>query len=63
MPHISIEGPKINDLDKQRKLALAVTEAAAEAFNLPKEVIVVVIEAHSPENVAVGGTLIVDRRK
>lgn len=63
MPNITIEGPKIEDLDKKRKLAATVTEAAVEAYGLPKEVIVVVIESHSPDNVAVGGRLIIDRGK
>lgn len=61
MPQITIQGPNIDDLDKKRKLAAVVTEAAVEAYGIAKEHIVVVIESHPPENVAVGGTLIVDR--
>jgi len=39
------------------------TEAAIRVFDLPKEVFVVLIKENLPENVAVGGQLIVDRKK
>ena len=62
MPYITIQGPRIEDLDKKRKLAATVTDAAVEAYGLSKEHIVVVIETHPPENVAIGGQLIADRQ-
>ncbi|MBC7329476.1 tautomerase family protein [bacterium] len=61
MPNIYIEGPPIKDLDKKRKLVAAITDAAAEAFGLPKEAIIVTIRENLPENVAIGGRLIIDR--
>ena len=61
MPHISIEGPVIEDLEKKRILAKEITEAATKAYGLPKETIIVAIKENSPENVSVGGQLIVDR--
>jgi len=63
MPNIIIEGPPIKELDKKRRLAKEVTEAAANAYGLPKEIIVVLIKENSPENVSVGGQLILDRRR
>ena len=63
MPNVTVEGPPIKDIDKKRKLVTAMTEAAVEAYNLPKQIIVVVIKENAPENVSVGGELIIDRRK
>ena len=63
MPNITIEGPTIKDLEKKRILAKEVTEAALKAYSLPEEVIVVVIKENSPENVSVGGQLLIDRFK
>ena len=61
MPNITIEGPAIKELEKKRVLTKEITEAAVKAYGLPKEVIVVVIKENSPENVCVGGQLIIDR--
>jgi len=63
MPNITVEGPAIKELEKKRTLVKEMTEAAHRAYGLPKEVIVVVIKENPPENVSVGGQLIVDRRK
>ena len=63
MPNIYIEGPPIKDLDKKRKLVAEITDAAAEAFGLPKETIIVTIRENLPENVAIGGRLIIDRNR
>lgn len=61
MPVITIEGPKLTDLGKKRELAQGVTDAAAKAFDLPKETIIVILHETSPECVASGGELICDR--
>ena len=61
MPHISLSGPKIDDLNKKRELVRVLTEAAADAYGLPQDTIVVVIKENAPENVSVGGQLIIDR--
>ena len=63
MPTITLEGPSIKELDKKRTVVQEVTEAATKFYGLPKEVIVVVIKENAPDNVGVGGELIVDRRK
>ncbi len=61
MPSIFVEGPVIKELDKKRKLAKDITEAAANAYGLPEDVIVVLIKENSPENVSIGGQLLIDR--
>lgn len=61
MPIITIDGPKIADLDKKRELVTAVTEAAVKAFDLPTQAFVVQLKENAPENVAVGGVLLIDR--
>ncbi len=63
MPTITAEGPPIKELDKKRTLVQEMTDAATKAYGLPKDVIVVVIKENPPDNVGVGGTLLVDRRK
>ena len=63
MPTITIEGPPIKDVDKKRVLASEVTDAATKAYGLPRAIIVVVIKENAPENVSVGGQLIIDRKK
>ena len=60
MPVITFEGPWIVDLDKKRKLAQEVTDAASEAFALPKETMIIILHETSPECVACGGELICD---
>jgi len=62
MPNITIDGPPLADLEVKRSLVKEITEAMHKAYRLPKEVMVVVIKENPPENVGVGGMLIVDRR-
>ena len=61
MPNVTLDGPKIKDLEKKRALVETITEAASQAYGLPRETIVVVLKENHPENVAVGGVLIADR--
>jgi 4-oxalocrotonate tautomerase len=61
MLNITIDGPRIADLNKKRKLVQQVTTAATEAYGLPPETFVVVIKENAPENVSVGGVLVSDR--
>lgn len=63
MPHISIDGPVLKDVEKKRKLIRDITAAATEAYGIPKEAMVVVIKEHAPENVGVAGELIADKKK
>jgi len=63
MPTITVEGPPIQDINKKRTLAREVTDAATKAYGLPREIIVVVMKENAPENVSVGGRLIIDRNK
>ena len=61
MPNITIDGPKIDDIEIKRNLVKEVTEAAEKAYSLPKEAIVVLIKENPPDNVGVGGQLISDK--
>jgi len=63
MPTVTIEGPPLDDLDRKRALVSEVTESTAKAYGLPSGIITVVIKANGPENVGVGGVLLVDRGK
>ena len=61
MPNITIEGPVLKDIGRKRKLVEEMTDAAVKAYDLPREAIVVLIKENQPENVGVGGKLIIDR--
>ena len=61
MPTINVEGPFIKDIDKKRTFVQELTDAAARAYGLPKEAMIVLIKENPPENVGVGGRLIADR--
>ena len=63
MPNITVEGPPIKDLDKKRAFVRELTDAAVKVYGLPRDVIVVLIKENQPENVGVGGELLVDRLK
>jgi 4-oxalocrotonate tautomerase len=63
MPFISIEGPKLEDINVKRRLVKGLTEITAQVYQLPEQAIQVLIKENLPENVGIGGELIVDRRK
>ncbi len=63
MPNITFEGPRLEDLTKKRELIKTVTDAAVKAYGLSKEAMVIVIKENNPENVGIGGELLVDRAK
>jgi len=62
MPTITIDGPKIEDIDVKRNLVKEMTEAASRAYGFPMEVFVVYIKENPLENVGVGGKLISDQK-
>ncbi len=62
MPHITIEGPTITSVDVKRQMVEEMTASAARAYGLPEQIMVVVIKENKPENVGVGGQLILDRQ-
>lgn len=60
MPIITLDGPPLS-LDKKRTLVNELTSLAATAYELPESTIIVMLRENAPDQVAVGGTLIVDR--
>ncbi|MCZ7663260.1 MAG: tautomerase family protein [Thermoleophilia bacterium] len=61
MPVITVEGPEMQDMDKRRAFARALTDAAVEAYGLPESAMVVIMHENPLECVASGGELICDR--
>ena len=61
MPIITIEGPPIADMESRRALTQNLTNAASEAYGMPKEKIIILIRENRADQVAVGGELISDR--
>jgi 4-oxalocrotonate tautomerase family enzyme len=61
MPVVTVEGPELKDMNKKRRLAKAITDAAVEAFGLPASTMVVILHENPQECVASGGELICDR--
>jgi 4-oxalocrotonate tautomerase len=63
MPNVTIDGPKIEDVEIKRVLVKEITDALEKAYKIPREAYVVLIKENSPENVGVGGKLILDKDK
>jgi len=63
VPSVTIEGPKIEDIDVKRLLVGEITDALEKAYKLPREVYIVLIKENPPENVGVGGRLIIDKKR
>ncbi len=63
MPTATLEGPPIEDVEVKRILVKEITDALEKAYKLPRDVYTVLIKANFPENVGVGGNLIIDRMK
>jgi 4-oxalocrotonate tautomerase len=61
MPIITLEGPRIEDLDKRRSFIRELTDAAVKAYSLPQEKIIVILHENSREQVGVGGELLADK--
>ena len=62
MPTIIVEGPPLGDLDKKRRLVAEMSASASAAFGIPAEAMVVIVKENPPQNVGVGGRLLVDRK-
>lgn len=61
MPIITLEGPKIVDLEKRRRFVRELTDAAVKAYDLPREKIIVILHENTREQVGVAGELLIDR--
>jgi 4-oxalocrotonate tautomerase len=62
MPAITVEGPPIA-VDEKKRLVKGLTEVAAAVYeDIPADAFIVLIRENKPENVGVGGELLVDRR-
>ncbi|GAH42101.1 unnamed protein product [marine sediment metagenome] len=63
MPNVTIDGPKIEDIEIKRVLIREITDSLEKAYKTPREHIVVLINEHLSENVGVAGKLISDMRR
>lgn len=61
MPLITVEGPKIPEVERKRELVKKLTDIAVEIYGIAREHIIVLIRENPPENVGAGGELIADR--
>ena len=62
MPTATLNGPPIEDIEVKRVLVKEITDTLEKAYKLPRNVFTVLIKENLPQNVGVGGELIVDRR-
>ncbi len=62
MPNVVIDGPPIKELEVKRVLVKEITESLEKAYKIPRSAYVIVIKENLPENVGVGGELIIDKR-
>ncbi len=63
MPNVTIDGPKIGDVEIKRVLVNEITDALEKAYKIPRNAYVVTIKENPPENVSVGGKLIIDMNR
>jgi 4-oxalocrotonate tautomerase len=63
MPIATVDGPQVEDLNIKRTLVKEITDALEKAYGFQRESYVVIIREGLPQNVAVGGELILDRIK
>ena len=63
MPNITIDGPKIENIEIKRVLIQEITASIEKAYKIPKEHVIIVIKENSPENVGVAGKLVADMRR
>ncbi|MGD8240741.1 MAG: tautomerase family protein [Armatimonadota bacterium] len=61
MPTITVQGPPITDVDVKRGFVKALTDAAEAAYGIHRDAYVVLLKENTPDNVGVGGELLVDR--
>ena len=61
MPVITIAGNEGISIDKKREMVKKVSEAVAEAYDLPIEAITVLIQPYAQDDVGVAGGLLSDR--
>ncbi len=60
MPMIVIDGPPIPEIEKKRELVKKLYDGAKDVYGIKH--ITVVIRENLPENVGVGGELVIDRK-
>ena len=60
MPNITIDGPKLDDLNLKRILIKEITDSIERAYKIPRDHIVVLFRAQSPEDVGIAGKLLLD---
>ena len=62
MPMIVFDGPRLSK-EQKAEIARDFTETGARVTGIRKEAFVVIIKENDPENIGVGGELLVDRGK
>ncbi|MDQ7793536.1 MAG: 4-oxalocrotonate tautomerase DmpI [bacterium] len=62
MPTIFFYGPRL-DMAKKRELVRSFTRTASELTGIPESAFVVHLKPCDPEDVGVGGELLIDRRQ
>ena len=63
MPLITVEGPVLTSREKKRQLIITLTAAATQIYELPREAFTVLIKENPPENVGLGGKLLIEMEK
>ncbi|MHA1193864.1 MAG: tautomerase family protein [Promethearchaeota archaeon] len=63
MPNITIDGPTLDDLDLKRTLIKEITDSIERAYKIPKDHIIILFRAQSPEDVGIAGKLLLDMKR
>lgn len=62
MPVIQIAGNNGISIEKKREMVKKVSEAVAEAYDLPVETVTVLVTGFNPDDIGAGGKLLSDRK-
>jgi 4-oxalocrotonate tautomerase len=62
MPFVSVHVARGRTLDKRRRLAIAITDAVTDIFEIERGETQVLIQEHDRDNWAVGGELLSERQ-
>ena len=61
MPVIQVNVMKQPDIEKKKKLVAKLTDVMVEAYEVPREAVIVMIKEDELENVGLGGVLAIEK--
>ena len=63
MPIVTVEGPRIEDIDRKRIFVKKITSVVSDFYNIAERNIIILIKENEHQNISSGGQLIIDLMK